>query len=140
MLDLTAGLAALPAQPYLGAPPRRVAMLGMVLNGMPRRNNSRGADSASDDVIESVRQDSTRVLVRLRIPHAKQVELSGEPTSWTPVTMRRVQGDWWEAHLNARPGSYRMNIRVDGRQWIAPPGTVTSRDEFGGEVGVIHIR
>jgi 1,4-alpha-glucan branching enzyme len=79
-------------------------------------------------------------MIRLRIGKAKRVELSGEPTSWTPISMKRADDDWWEVTVNARPGSYRVNVRIDGREWIAPPGTVPSRDEFGGEAGVIQIR
>ena len=80
------------------------------------------------------------MVIRFRIPKAVQVELSGEPTSWTPVAMRRISGDWWQAELRARPGSYRMNVRVDGRNWSAPPGTVPTRDEFGGETGVVQLK
>lgn len=90
--------------------------------------------------MELVRRDSMHVLVRLRIPRAQQVQLSGEPTAWTPVDMHRKAGDWWEAEVQARPGSYRMNVRVNGQQWSAPPGTIPTRDEFGGEVGVIQLK
>ena len=90
--------------------------------------------------MEIERMDSSRVTVRLRVRSARHVELSGEPTSWQAIPMRRVGGEWWEAEVHARPGSYRMNIRVDGKEWSAPPGSVATRDEFGGEVGVIVIK
>jgi hypothetical protein len=140
-LDITAAVAALPEQPYLGAPARRVAVIGMAFSGLPRSSPSSGKVAATARTfVESVRKDSSTVIIRLRIAKAKHVELSGEPTSWTPISMKRADDDWWEVALNAPPGSYRVNVRIDGHEWIAPPGTVPSRDEFGGEVGVIQIR
>jgi len=32
-----------------------------------------------------------------------------------------------------------VNLRVDRGQWIAPPGLLTTRDEFGGVVGILTI-
>jgi hypothetical protein len=137
-MDITAGLAVLPEQPVLGAPARRVAMVGMSLGALPRLL-SRPAGKAAP-AIEFDRQDSGSVVLRVRIPNATLVELSGEPTSWQPIAMRRSRDDWWEAELRIPPGSYRMNVRVDGKRWSAPPGTVATRDEFGGEVGVVLIK
>ena len=139
-MDITAGLAALPEQPIVGAPARRVATVGVSLGALPRLRSARSPDAPAAAFIEVNRRDSSSVTIRVRIPDAKRVELSGEPTSWKPLVMRKTTGDWWEADLEVAPGSYRVNVRVDGRQWSAPPGTLPTRDEFGGEVGVIQIK
>ena len=37
------------------------------------------------------------------------------------------------------PGSHRVNIRVDGGEWSAPPGASTAQDEFNGVVGLVIV-
>jgi len=143
-IDVTAGLASLPAQPIIGAPSRRVVTIGVGFNGLPRASSSEpeasSRESAGGGSIETIRLDSTRVKFRIRVANAFRVELSGEPTAWAPVTMRRASDDWWETEVAVMPGSYRMNVRINGSTWSAPPGTVPTKDEFGGEVGLVVLR
>jgi hypothetical protein len=80
-----------------------------------------------------------RYAVRARVPAARAVEVSGELTGWTPVPMRRVDADAWEAVLPAAAGTYRVSIRVDGGAWVAPPGLPAVDDDFGGTVGVLVV-
>ena len=37
-------------------------------------------------------------------------------------------------------GIHQINLRIDGGQWIAPPGMPTMKDGFNGEVGVLVIK
>ena len=39
-----------------------------------------------------------------------------------------------------QPGTHRMNIRIDGDSWTAPPGLPTVNDEFSGRVGILVVR
>jgi hypothetical protein len=78
--------------------------------------------------------------LRLRVPGARVVELSGDFTSWQPVTLRNTDGDLWETTLPIAPGTHLLNIRVNGDAWTAPPGTSQTEDEFGGKVGVVHVQ
>jgi hypothetical protein len=41
--------------------------------------------------------------------------------------------------LRLAPGTYRINLRIDGGAWEELPGYPTARDEFGGVVGVIVV-
>jgi hypothetical protein len=38
------------------------------------------------------------------------------------------------------PGTHRVNVRVNGDTWTAPPGMPTVDDEFNGRVGIIVVR
>jgi 1,4-alpha-glucan branching enzyme len=76
----------------------------------------------------------------VRLPRARVVEISGEFNGWKPLKLEQVRSDVWEVALPIAPGSYRMNLRVDGDRWIAPPGTTAVKDEFNGEVGLIVVR
>jgi hypothetical protein len=79
------------------------------------------------------------VVFSVRAPHARVVELSGDFLAWKPVTLERVSTDWWELRFSLPSGPHRVNLRLDGANWIAPPGVPTLRDEFGGHVGVIVV-
>ena len=84
--------------------------------------------------------DRGRRTLRIRVPSARSVELSGDFTAWKPIALRRGDDDRWEATLVIAPGMHRVAIRVDGEAWAPPPGVSTVADEFQGTVGVIVVR
>ncbi|HST61753.1 MAG TPA: glycogen-binding domain-containing protein [Longimicrobium sp.] len=87
-----------------------------------------------------VRSAGERRTLRVRIPGAARVELKGDFTEWEPLAL--TPGDepgTWEAVLSAAPGTYRLNVRVDGGEWSAPPGLLDVPDEFGGRVGLLVL-
>jgi hypothetical protein len=77
--------------------------------------------------------------IRVRAASAQRVELSGDFTMWRPVALTRETNGWWSTTLPVAPGTYQMNVRVDGGPWIAPPGATTVVDEFGSVVGVVSF-
>ena len=81
----------------------------------------------------------TRVF-RFNAPSARTVEVSGDFTKWQPVALTRETTGWWSVTLPVSTGTHQINVRVDGGAWIAPPGLLTSRDEFGGVVGILVVR
>jgi hypothetical protein len=83
-------------------------------------------------------EGATRVLY-VRAPAARTVELMADFTDWQPVSMRRAVNDEWELAMPIAPGAHRLNIRVDGGEWTAPPGASTARDEFNGVVGLVVV-
>lgn len=138
-LDVTLGLAALPTQPVLGSSFHGVVSLGFGLSRWSRVSTPSIALASSAMAFKIVREDSASVLFRFFAKGAKSVQLSGEPMQWLPVAMRNVSGDWWEAVVVAGPGTYRMNISIDGAPWAPPPGVPAVRDEFGGHVGLVTV-
>jgi hypothetical protein len=81
-----------------------------------------------------------RRTLRIRVPNARTVELSGDFTGWKPIALTRAGADQWEARLPIAPGIHRLAIRVDGDAWTPPPGVNAVPDEFQGTVGVIVVR
>jgi hypothetical protein len=77
--------------------------------------------------------------LRVNAPSARNVELNGDFTQWQPVRLTRAADGSWVATLPITPGTHQMTIRLDGGRWIAPPGLLTSTDEFGGVVGILAI-
>jgi hypothetical protein len=78
--------------------------------------------------------------LRIRVPGARSVELSGDFTNWQPISLRRADTDQWEATVAIAPGMHRVAIRVNGDAWTTPPGIATVQDEFQGTVGVIVVK
>lgn len=78
--------------------------------------------------------------LRIRIPDASRVELSADFTDWQVVDLEQVQPGVWQLTTPLAPGVYRVNLRIDGGDWIVPEGTRRERDDFGGAVGILVIR
>jgi hypothetical protein len=79
-------------------------------------------------------------IVRVVAAGARTVELMGDFTSWEPIALIAEEGGVWVARLDIAPGVHRVNIRIDGGEWIAPPGLSSVADDFGGQVGVFVVR
>lgn len=88
----------------------------------------------------TVARSGDRCLVRVRVPNARIVELSGDFNGWQPIKLTRDLDGTWIASLPLGPGAYRMNLRVDGERWLPPPGTAAVDDEFNGKVGLVVVR
>lgn len=71
--------------------------------------------------------------------NAKSVELSGDFDGWKAVTLTRGEHDVWEATIPLTPGTYRVNVRVNGERWFAPVGLPQAHDDFNGTVGVLVV-
>lgn len=76
----------------------------------------------------------------LRVASARSVQLSGDFNGWNAVTMTETAPNVWEVSLPLAPGTHRVNVRVDGDRWTAPPGLPSVEDEFNGRVGILVIR
>jgi len=87
----------------------------------------------------AVEADGTRTL-RLLVPRASRVELMADFTDWLPIALRPAGKDRWSFNVFMSPGVHRVNIRVDGGPWMAPPGLTVVHDEFGGAVGLLVVQ
>jgi hypothetical protein len=84
------------------------------------------------------RQDEA-VRLRVHAPGAAKIELMGDFTDWVPLVLERTGAQDFVITLAVAPGVHRLNIRVDGGDWIVPRGMRAEQDEFGGTVGVLVI-
>jgi len=81
-------------------------------------------------------QDVTLSVIASR---AQAVEVSGDFTNWTPIRLALAGGGRWTVTLPLKPGKYQMNLRIDGGNWLVPPGLLSMSDEFGGTVGLLVV-
>jgi hypothetical protein len=79
------------------------------------------------------------VTLEVRAPAAHTVELMGDVTEWTPVSLTPALDGWWAIRLPVTRGVHRINVRIDGGDWGVPSGMTTVRDEFGGRVGLMVV-
>ena len=70
---------------------------------------------------------------------AASVELAGDFTDWQPWPLRRSGDGMWETVLPIPSGLHRLNVRIDGGQWIVPAGLSRAADDFGDEVGIMAV-
>ncbi len=89
--------------------------------------------------METWREQDGTVLLVVHAPRARRVELMGDFTDWRPLVMRREADDRFAARIHLPAGSYRINVRVDGGAWTAPPGTTPLADEYNGAAGLLVI-
>jgi hypothetical protein len=109
------------------------------LSSAPRDAPPAGVTPMASSFV-ALRSSDGALVLRVRAPHARTVEVSGDFDQWTPIRLTPVGRDLWETVLSVAPGTYRVNLRIDGAAWIAPPDTPAVDDEFNGKVGLLVIR
>jgi hypothetical protein len=94
---------------------------------------------ATARALETWREQDGTVLLVVHAPRARRVEIMGDFTDWRPLVMHREADDHFSARIQLPAGSYRINVRVDGGAWMAPPGTTPVADEYNGAAGLLVI-
>ena len=123
-----------------GLPSGRYATIALRVTtraGAPLQLRSRSRATARG--METWREQDGTVLLVVHAPRARRVELMGDFTDWRPLVMRREADDHFAARIQLPAGSYRINVRVDGGTWMAPPGTTQVADEYNGAAGLLVI-
>lgn len=87
----------------------------------------------------TVGRDGRAYRLTVTAPRARSLELSGDFSGWKPLSLAACGGGCWTVVLPLTPGTHRLNVRVDGGSWVAPPGLTTMSDDYAGEVGVLVI-
>ena len=75
--------------------------------------------------------------IEVRAPSATHVELSGDFTRWTAMSLEHGSGDRWTMTTRLPPGVHRFVVRVDGGSWLPAPGLPQAVDSYEGTVSVI---
>jgi len=100
----------------------------------------RTTKSASSLKFESSELASGEREIRLHAPKASSVELMADFTDWKTVKFENTGGGWWSSRFAVTAGIHELNVRIDGGEWITPPGLPSKTDEFGGSVGILIIK
>jgi hypothetical protein len=133
-----------PALPLRGLPARSYGMAGLELAYWPI---SKGAVPVSLPHAILVKTFEMHALpssagmekVIIHVGGVETVDVMGDFSDWSPLTLVRRGRDLWELSVPLAPGTHQINVRVDGGPWMAPPGVPTMHDNFGGDVGLIVV-
>ncbi|HSA54647.1 MAG TPA: glycogen-binding domain-containing protein [Gemmatimonadaceae bacterium] len=103
---------------------------------------ARTSEAATAEGIVAFQVESSGSVRKLRVraPSARSVELAGDFTKWDAVALSAEGNGWWSVSREIPSGTHQVSIRVDGRAWVAPPGLVAVRDEFGGSSGLLVVK
>ena len=147
-LALTAAGGAYPADYAQGLPSGTFGSLGVRVS-TGRLSRARRINEPLDLLLPPVRPgapglaferlDNGSARITLGGLDAAAVELMGDFTGWEPIALVRSGQREWTATVPIPAGIHRVNLRVDGGQWIVPPGLPSSTDEFGGAAGILIV-
>jgi hypothetical protein len=119
---------------------RPQTMVGVQLAPWASREGSSPATTAPRAREWTTRRLSDgRTAVRVRCQDASRVEITGDFTDWAPVELTAMGGGRWETALTIPPGLHQVQIRLDGGEWLVPPGLPSTQREFAGAVGVLLL-
>ncbi len=139
-LAVIAEAGSLPAQVALNVPSARFVHLGFQLTPFGGNTDDR-VTPARPAAAFSVRPvGPQQYAITLRVTGATTVEIAGDFDRWHPIPLSLVHPGVWQVRVGMVEGTYRMNVRIDGGAWTAPPGAATVTDEFGGTVGLVQVR
>jgi hypothetical protein len=134
---LVAAAGSEPTRPSLGLPASN--FVSLALRVRPWRSPS-GIDSTQPTAFTVERTNDREYRILYAVANATTVELSGDFNGWRPMKLVSSRAGIWETTMQLTPGTYHVNLRVDGGRWLPPPGLPQADDDFNGAVGVLVVR
>jgi hypothetical protein len=132
-----------PALPLRGLPARSYGMAGLEFAPWPISKGAIPVSLPHSVLVKSFESKQAQAGLQkiiIRVGGVESVEVMGDFSDWSPLVVSRKGRDLWEVSIPMSPGSHQINVRVDGGQWMAPPGIPVMHDSFGGDVGLIVVR
>ena len=131
-----------PALPLRGLPARSFWMTGLQLAYAPISKTAIPVALPHTVLVKSFEMKpgaSGMQKIVIRVGGVETVDVMGDFSDWSPLTLIRRGRDLWELALPLSAGMHQINVRVDGGQWVPPPGMPTMRDGYNGEVGLLVV-
>jgi len=131
-----------PALPLRGLPARTFWMTGLQLAYAPISKTAVPVALPHTVLVKSFDMKpgaSGMQKIVIRVGGVETVDVMGDFSDWSPLTLVRRGRDVWELALPLSAGVHQINVRVDGGQWVPPPGMPTMRDGYSGEVGLLVV-
>jgi len=141
-IAIVAGGGRQPALPLRGLPARSYAMGGLELAYWPLAKSSVPVSLPRAPLVRSFEFHAGATgmqRITIRVGGVETVDVMGDFSDWSPLTLVRHGRDLWELSIPMSPGMHQINVRVDGGAWMAPPNMPTMHDSFSGEVGLMVV-
>lgn len=132
-----------PALPLRGLPARTFGMAGLELAYAPGSKGSVPVALPHTVLLKKFEMQNTTTGLQkfvIRVGGVETVDVMGDFSDWSPLTLVRRGRDLWELTVPLSPGMHKINVRVDNGPWMAPPGIPTMRDSYSGDVGLIVVQ
>jgi hypothetical protein len=140
-----------PIEPVQGYPGGRFGSVGLRFGTrtaalsthspvVDRRHHDRIRQRAGLDAFSVEPLAGGRLKVVARASGAARVEIMGSFTGWRSVPLTRGAAGEWSVTVAATPGEHEVNVRVDGGQWLVPPGLALSTDDHGVAAGKLLVQ
>lgn len=131
-----------PALPLRGLPARSFGMAGLELAYSPSSRSAVPVSFPRTVLVKSFElhaapQGMEKIVIR--VGGVETVDVMGDFSDWSPLTLVRRGRDLWELSMPLSPGMHQITVRTDGGPWMAPPGMPTMHDSYGGDVGLLVI-
>jgi hypothetical protein len=131
-----------PANPSRGLPARNYANFGLMLSysSIPRTTvpvKPLTVAAVKDFEVRTLATGTQKITVR--VGGVETVEVMGDFSDWTPLVLMRRGRDLWDITLPVTAGVHEIYLRLDGGEWVSPPGLPTRRDSFNGDVGLLVV-
>jgi hypothetical protein len=131
-----------PALPLRGLPSRTFGMAGLELAFLPISKAGVPVSLPHAILVKSFEVHPAAAGTQKIVIHVggvETVDVMGDFSDWSPLTLVRRGRDLWELSIPLSPGMHRINVRVDGGPWMAPPGIPTVHDTYSGDVGLMIV-
>ncbi len=131
-----------PALPLRGLPARTFWMTGLQLAYAPVSKTAVPVALPHTVLVKSFEMKPGATGMQKLVIHVggvETVDVMGDFSDWSPLTLVRRGRDLWELALPLSAGVHQINVRVDGGQWVPPPGMPVTRDGYNGEVGLLVV-
>jgi hypothetical protein len=131
-----------PALPLRGLPARSFGMAGLELAYWPISKSGVPVALPRATLVKSFEMHQLPTGMHKIIIHVggvETVDVMGDFSDWSPLTLTRRGRDTWELSIPLAPGMHQVNVRVDDGPWMAPPNMPTMHDSFNGDVGLIVV-
>ena len=131
-----------PALPLRGIPARSYAMAGLELAYWPLAKSSVPVSLPHSPLVKSFEHHAGTAGLQkivIRVGGVETVDVMGDFSDWSPLTLVRRGRDLWELSIPMSPGMHQINVRVDKGPWVAPPNLPVMKDPFNGEVGMMVV-
>jgi hypothetical protein len=131
-----------PALPLRGLPARNFGMAGLEIAYSPVSKNAPPVALPHAVLVKKFEMqpgtgDMRKIVIR--VGGVETVDVMGDFSDWSPLTLVRRGRDLWELNVPLSPGMHHINVRVDKGPWMAPPGIPTMHDSYNGDVGLIVV-
>jgi hypothetical protein len=131
-----------PALPLRGLPARSFGMAGLEVAYTPVSKNAVPVSLPHTVLVKKFEMQHVSAGMQkivVRVGGVETVDVMGDFSDWSPLTLVRRGRDLWELNVPLSAGMHQINVRVDGGPWVAPPGLPTMNDSFNGFVGLMVV-